>query len=448
MVACQFKFSEAALVMQGILSGEDGEFVGASTDTRRLEQGQLFVALQGPSFDGHDFVTQAKAKGAAAVVVAHEVDLDLPQIIVADTRLALGRLAGAWRTHFDIPVIAVTGSNGKTTVKEMIAAIFAQSGAVHATRANLNNEIGVPLTLLGISKEHVAAVIEEGASHAGDIAYLTQFVKPTVAVVTNAAGAHLQGFGRLEVVARTKGEIYEFLAPGGIAIINADDPHAGMWRQLAADHVVISFGLENAADVQGQWAAGQPLQMQTPAGSLIADLPLEGRHNAMNALAAAAAALAAGVDLSAIKAGLESMQAVAGRLQWKPGVKHSCILDDTYNANPASLDAALDVLAACQGERYLALGDMAELGEQATACHERAGRQARACGIQQLYAVGEHTRHTVAAFGEHAYHFPAQEQLISRLQKDLHENVTLLVKGSRSAHMENVVEAVVAGGLN
>ena len=448
MSTCQLMLSEAAEILQGELQGTDWTFTGVSTDSRHLQPGQLFVALRGPHFDGHNHVEEAKAKGAAGVVVSRDVSVDLPQVRVADTRLALGQLAGAWRARFDIPVIAVTGSNGKTTVKEMITAIMLQAGEVHATRANLNNEIGVPLTLLGLARDDRAAVIEEGASHPGDIAYLTQFVRPTVALVTNAAGAHLEGFGSLEAIARTKGEIYEYLAPEGTAVINADDPKAGLWFSLARGHKVISFGMENSSDVRGHWQADKPLQISTPQGELLINLYLEGRHNAMNALAATAAALAAGASLADIQAGLESMQPVAGRLQWKQGLNGARILDDTYNANPASLNAALEVLASCPGERYLALGDMAELGAQAAVYHQEAGRQARSCGVQHLYAVGENSRQAVHAFGAQAYHFPRQDDLIAQLKKDLHENVVLLVKGSRSAHMENIVAAVCVEAIS
>jgi UDP-N-acetylmuramoyl-tripeptide--D-alanyl-D-alanine ligase len=435
---------EAAAAMQGELQGTDWVFTGVSSDSRQVQAGQLFFALQGPHFDGHDFAPQVQAKGAAGMVVTHAVDVDLPQIIVSDTRLALGQLAAVWRARFQGPVIAVTGSNGKTTVKEMLAAILLQAGKVHATRGNLNNEIGVPLTLLDLSLDDGAAVIEEGASHPGDIAYLTQIVRPTVAVVTNASGAHLEGFGSLEAVARTKGEIYEYLAKDGVAVINADDPKAGLWLELAGRQRVSSFGLQNSSDVRGLWQENEPLTIVTPQGEIRVRLHLEGRHNAMNALAATAAALAAGASLDDIKRGLESMLPVAGRLQWKQGMCGVRILDDTYNANPASLAAALDVLAACEGERYLALGDMAELGAQAHAYHQQAGTRARECGVQQLYAVGENTKYAVSAFGERGHHFAAQDALIAQLKHDLHENVVLLVKGSRSAHMEKVVAAVTA----
>lgn len=442
----------AAEAIQGRLLGAQDcgaiPFAGVSTDSRDVMAGQFYVALKGPQFDGHDFVADAVLKGAVGVVVSREVDVDVPQIVVTDTLQALGLLAGAWRDSFTIPVIAVTGSNGKTTVKEMIAAILSQSsllskqGKVLATQGNFNNEIGVPLTLLRMASGHFAAVIEEGASRPGDIAYLTKFVKPTVAVITNAAGAHLQGFGSLDAVARTKGEIFEHLATDGVAIINADDDYAELWRSLAGGCSIISFGMESNADVQGELGTDRSLTLFTPKGEITVSLPLTGRHNAMNALAATAAAIAAGASLSDVKAGLESMQSVPGRLQWKQGVKGARILDDTYNANPASLEAALNVLADCDTDRYLALGDMAELGVKSAEYHQQAGRQARAVGVHRLYAVGEQSRHAVTAFGDDAQHFAKQEQLVSRLREDLHDNVTLLVKGSRSAHMERVVDAV------
>jgi UDP-N-acetylmuramoyl-tripeptide--D-alanyl-D-alanine ligase len=449
---CHMSLSAAAVAMHGKLQGADLDFAGVSTDSRNLAAGQLFFALQGPHFDGHAFVATAQATGAVAAVVSEWKDCALPQIVVADTRQALADLAGAWRARFAVPVIAITGSNGKTTVKEMLAAIFAQKlgsmDAVLATRGNLNNEIGVPLTLLRLDKQHGAAVIEEGASHVGDIAYLTRFVRPAVAVVTNAAGAHLAGFGSLDAVAQTKGEIYQFLAEDGRAIVNADDTYAPLWRELAGEHALTSFGLQQAADVHGVIETAGALHITTPQGEISVQLPLAGRHNAMNALAATAAAQAAGVALDAIKAGLESVQPAPGRLQWKSGIKGACILDDTYNANPVSLQAALEVLAACNGDHYLALGDMAELGDQAQAYHEQAGRQARQSGVQRLYAVGEQSRHAVNAFGADAHHFTEQGLLISQLQEDLHADVTLLVKGSRSAHMERVVDALCAGGGN
>ncbi len=454
----------AAEIMQGQLLGVENcsktSYSGVCTDTRKIMAGQLYVALKGPHFDGHDFVADAISKGAVAVVVSHDMSnklssklpLDparnIPQIVVADTQQALGLLASGWRDNFAIPVIAVTGSNGKTTVKEMLAAILSQSakfskqGKVLATQENFNNEIGVPLTLLHLVDGDSAAVIEEGASGIGDIAYLTKLVKPTVAVVTNASGAHLQGFGSLNAVARTKGEIFECLAVDGTAVINADDNYSELWHSLAGKRSIISFGMKSSADIRGEYAADKSLVISTPKGEVSVNLPLLGRHNAMNSLAAASAAIAVGASLSDVKAGLESMCSVPGRLQWKKGIKGARVLDDTYNANPVSLEAALEVLADCDTDRYLALGDMAELGVKSAEYHQQAGQQARAVGVQRLYAIGEQSRNAVDAFGDHAQHFAEHDQLVSQLREDLHDNVTLLVKGSRSAHMERVVDAV------
>ncbi len=447
------KFSEAAVAVNGGLYGEDHEFVGVSTDTRTVSSGQLFVALKGPNYDAHNFVQDALRKGAAGVLVQRKLKIDAPQIVVSDTQVALGQLAAAWRQQFLIPVIAVTGSNGKTTVKEMIASIFKQQGSVLSTRGNFNNEIGVPLTLLQLIASHDSAVIEEGASRPGDIAYLTEMVNPTVAVVTNAAGAHLEGFGSLDAVARTKGEIFEHLPENGTAIINVDDEYAPLWKSLAGDKKIITFGLSAAADVRGLLSEGTlkkaeslkgcRLEITTPEGECSVLVPLMGRHNAINALAATAATLATGVKLDVIKKGLESVRPVPGRLEWKVGVNNARILDDTYNANPASFNVALDVLSAYPGDRYLALGDMAELGEKSEGFHEQAGRQARDSGVSHLYAIGEYSRFAVEAFGEQAWHFSAQEQLVDRLREDMNKNVTLLVKGSRSSRMDKVVEALV-----
>lgn len=442
--------ADVCLLLKGNFRGEDSDvqFSGVSTDTREVTPGQLFVALSGPHFDAHEFVAQAKQKGAVAAVVARPVDTEIPQIIVSDTQLAYGQLAANWRQQFNIPVVAITGSNGKTTVKEMLAAILSCKGSVLATQANFNNEVGVPRTLLGLRDTHVAAVIEEGASRPGDIAYLTAFVQPTVTLVTNAAGAHLEGFGSLDVVAKTKGEIFENLPAGATAIINVDDAFAGLWKKQAGQHPVTRFSLkgESDAEVRGEMTSDGILKIYTPAGDVQVMLPLEGDHNAMNALAATAAALAAGASIADIKKGLEFMRAVPGRLQRKAGIHGAQIIDDSYNANPASLNAALDVLAKCQGDRYLALGDMGELGEKAVELHQQAGQQARKVGVHRLYAVGENSVHAATSFGDHAQHFAAQDELISCLQEDLHSyshnNVTLLVKGSRSAQMENVVAAL------
>ena len=450
MSGCHLHLRQVAEALGGRLLGDDGAFDGVGSDTRSLHPGQLFVALRGPNHDGHDYVAAAAARGAVAALVAREVKTELPQVVVADTLAALGQLAALWRGRFDVPVIAITGSNGKTTVKEMLTAILGQGREVLATHGNLNNEIGLPLTLLRLDDSHQAAVIEAGASKPGDIAYLTRIAAPTVAVLTNAAGAHLAGFGSLEAVARSKGEIFAGLTESGTAVINADDVFADLWRDMAGEHRVLTFALDAEADVRGQWwpqeVLRNTLEITTPEGELSVVLPLPGRHNAMNALAATAAALTAGSPLDEIRTGLESLRPVPGRLCWKGGLNGTRILDDTYNANPASLAAALEVLVTAPGEHWLALGDMAELGGDAAALHAQAGERAARAGLKRLYAVGELSRQAVAAFVEHGngvgLHFDNRDDLVERLQEDLRRGVTLLVKGSRAAHMDAVVDAL------
>ncbi len=442
------RLHEAAEALGARWAGEDVRLQGVSTDTRTLQAGQLFVALHGPNFDGHDYLAEAKARGAAACMVEKPV-ANCPSIIVGDTRLALGRLARAWRQRFTLPLVAVTGSNGKTTVKEMLATILGQQGQTLATRGNLNNDIGLPLTLFDLDAGYTAAVVEMGANHAGEIAYLTRLAEPGVAVITNAAPAHLEGFGSLEGVARAKGEIFQGLSETGTAIINADDPFAPLWREFAQSRKTLSFGLLQPADVTARWQAGErgsQLQVTTPEGELECTLALLGEHNVMNALAAIAAALAVGLPMTAIKAGLEEMQPVPGRLQLKPGLKGCRIIDDTYNANPASLTAAIQVLAGFAGKRILVLGDMGELGENAIPLHAEAGRVAKAAGIEGLYAVGSMAKAAVESFGAGAEWFADQPTASATLQSELASDVTVLLKGSRLSHMEQVVNALVAGG--
>jgi len=444
----------------GELHGADRRFDAVGTDTRALGAGTLFVALKGPNFDAHDFVGAAAARGAVAALVERDVATALPTVRVADTRRALGRLAAAWRDRFSIPVVAVTGSNGKTTVKGMLAAILAARGAGLCTRGNLNNDIGVPLTLLNLRREHRSAVIEMGANHPGDIAYLTRLACPTVAVITNAAPAHLAGFGDIAGVARAKGEIFSGLVAGGIAVINADDPREGLWRVMAAPHRIVSFGLRYAADVTGRdlhlnAALGCSFTLSTPAGEAAVELRLSGRHNVMNALAAAAAAHAIGVGVADTACGLEAMRAVERRLQLRCGIGGARIIDDTYNANPGSVKAGLEVLAVSSagGEKILVLGDMGELGNAGAALHEQVGRQARAIGVNRVYTVGELARTAAGTFGKGAACFATQEALIEALRLDLtaaaNAAATVLVKGSRSMRMERVVDAITdaaAGG--
>ena len=446
----QMRLHEAADALGAHWAGEDVMLQGVGTDTRTLQTGQLFVALHGPNFDGHDYLAEAKAKGAAACMVEKPV-ANCSALIVGDTRLALGQLARVWRHHFAMPLVGVTGSNGKTTVKEMLASIFARLGEVLATRGNLNNDIGVPLTLLGLDSSHTSAVVELGANHAGEIAYLTALAEPNVAVITNAASAHLEGFGTLNGVANAKGEIFQGLKEDGTAIINADDEFASLWRGLAKDKKVLSFGLQNPADIAAQWQVGDrgsQIHVSTPEGKVKLQLALLGEHNVMNALAAIAAAQAAGVKLTTIKAGLEAMQPVAGRLQLKAGLHGSRIIDDTYNANPASLAAAIEVLTGFTGKHILVLGDMGELGDEARELHAQAGRFARAHGVDRLYTVGPMAAAAAEAFGKEAQQCDSHEAASKALQQELTDDATVLVKGSRLSRMERVVQRLESGGTN
>lgn len=436
--------SEIARRVGGQLKGPDAVAEGVSTDTRALEHGRLFVALTGPSHDGHAFVDDTMP--AAGVMVARVLPTRLGQVVVDDTRLALGRLARAWRERLPLTVIALTGSNGKTTVKEMLAAIARESGATLATRGNLNNDIGVPLTLLEMSPDHRYAVVEMGANHAGEIAYLTGLARPAVAIITNAAPAHLEGFGSLEGVARAKGEVFLGLGGEGVAVINADDAFADYWRALNEHRRVISFGLDRPADVSGVWTAPDDLLIRLGNAEQRLTLSFAGRHNAMNALAAAAGALAAGIPEAAILRGLACVRPVSGRLTPRPGLAGSLLLDDSYNANPASTLAALEVLAHRRGERCLVLGDMAELGGDAHALHAQVGRRARELGIERLFATGPLSIHAAEAFGGGAEHFTDCSALIDALRPLLHPEMTVLVKGSRSQRMERVVQALQIAG--
>ena len=447
MMALQL--SRAAEVLDGELQGPDVRFEGVSTDSRSVEPGNLFVALVGERFDGHEYLAQAAGRGAAAAAVCREVPAELPLVRVADTRRALGRLAAFWRRRFEIPLVAVTGSNGKTTVKEMTAAILGAGREVLATRGNLNNDIGVPLTLFRLDERHRAAVIEMGANHPGEIAWLTTIAAPTVAVITNAGPAHLEGFGSLEGVAEAKGEIYSGLRPGGTAVVNADDAFADLWRSLAAPRDVLTFGLDRPADLSADWrpaGGGSRLSLRTPWGYAELELPLPGRHNVINALAASAAALAAGASLDEVVQGLGGMRAVSGRLQFLAGIAGARIIDDTYNANPASLGAALEVLAATPGEHWLVLGDMGELGPGAAELHAEAGRQAAASGVSRLFTLGELAGEAARAFDGHARAYQDREALLGDLREAMHGDLVILVKGSRRMRMEQVVEALTGGG--
>ena len=440
---------QAASWMGAELRGADIPFEGVSTDTRSMTAGGLFFALRGPNHDAHQYLAAAQAAGAVALVVEQAMPIDMPQLIVADTRAALASLARAWRDSLDVAVVAITGSNGKTTVKEMCAAIFSQIAPTLSTQGNLNNEIGVPLTLLRLSPEHRYAVIEMGANHAGEIARLVAMAAPQVAMITNAGPAHLEGFGSIEGVAKAKGEIYGGLAEDGVAIINADDEFAPLWRQLAGGRRVISFGAE--ADVSASYqvdANGQLLLWRGLDRECAFTLPLLGEHNLRNALAASAAALALGVDSTVIAKGLQGMKPVPGRLSLRKGRAGATVIDDSYNANPASLLAGLKVLSGFKGKRYLALGDMGELGGNAEAMHREAGQQALRLGVDRLYAYGPLSRAACESFGAEGQHFKEQQQLIEAMLPVLQRDVTVLVKGSRSSRMDVVAHALSENGSN
>ncbi|MBD3812235.1 MAG: UDP-N-acetylmuramoyl-tripeptide--D-alanyl-D-alanine ligase [Betaproteobacteria bacterium] len=443
------RLSEAAAMLGVPFAGEDAEVLRISTDSRTIRPGDLFIALRGEKFDGGRFAAQALGQGAVGVVLDPAQAPDVTAAIrVDDTRLALGRLAAAWRQRFAVPVVAITGSNGKTTVKEMLAAILrAEAGsdtAVLHTEGNLNNDIGLPLMLLRLRETHQYAVLEMGMNHAGEIDYLTRLARPDVAVVNNALSAHIGFLGSIENIARAKGEIFNGLSDTGIAVFNADDPHAGLWREANARRCVIDFGLRQPAAVRGHYQPGDfgsALTLTLPNATLDVALQVPGEHNAMNALAAAAAAFALDISHRSIVAGLSGFGGVKGRLQKKPALHGSTFIDDTYNANPDSVKAALAVLAQQAGKKVLVLGDMGELGSDAAAMHAQIGQAARVAGVDRLLALGELTKETVGAFGAGAMHFERIQELLAELENALMPDTTVLVKGSRFMQMERVVNS-------
>jgi UDP-N-acetylmuramoyl-tripeptide--D-alanyl-D-alanine ligase len=439
------RLHEAAAAIGARAIGADVELASVSTDSRAIPAGALFVALRGERFDGHAFAAKAMELGAAAVMADHDTGAS-PALLVDDTRLALGRLAAWHRANMPAKVLAITGSNGKTTVKEMLAAILAAhvgAEAVLATTGNLNNDIGMPLTLLRLAPKHQFAVIEMGMNHPGELDTLSRLAQPDAALVNNALRAHLEGLGTVEAVARAKGEIYIGLKPDGAALYNADDPNASIWLGLTEGKRRIGFGL-----IHGEVRAncrltpmGAALTLHTPDGALDIALNVPGEHNARNAVAAAALAWSQGVPPAAIAAGLAGFGGVKGRLQ-----SHACILgarliDDTYNANPDSVAAAIAVLAAQPGQRILVLGDMGELGPGAEALHAEIGARAKAAGIDRLLCLGEMSVHAASAFGAAGMHFERIEELLAEVEQALGPEVTVLVKGSRFMKMERVVKS-------
>ncbi len=444
---------ELTNVLEARLIGADASFDGVSIDSRAIQPGQLFIALTGPRFDGHDYLNDVAGKGAVAALVEREVaDSALPQLLVKDTRQALGQLGALNRAAFTQPVAAVTGSSGKTTVKEMLASILRTRGPVLATRGNLNNDLGVPLTLIELAPEHTSAVIELGASRLGEIAYTVGLTKPHVAILNNAGTAHVGEFGGPEKIVEAKGEIIEGLAADGIAVLNLDDKAFAIWKTRAAGRQVLTFALSNseanfhASDLATDARGCPAFNLHTPEGSERVQLNLLGTHNVANALAAAAAAHALGVSLFGIATGLGAVQPVKGRTVAQLAKNGMRVIDDTYNANPTSMCAAVDILAGFSGRTVLVLGDIGELGDWAEQGHRDVGEYARG-KVSALYAVGPNMVHAVNAFGEQAQHFGTQAELIQALAAEQDTNTTILIKGSRSAAMENIVAALCGSSL-
>ncbi|WP_312671447.1 UDP-N-acetylmuramoyl-tripeptide--D-alanyl-D-alanine ligase [Pseudescherichia sp.] len=444
--------NELAQILSGELHGQSLTIDAVTTDTRQLTPGCLFVALKGERFDAHDFAEQAKAGGAGALLVSRKLDCDLPQLVVKDTRLAFGEI-GAWvRQQVPTRVVALTGSSGKTSVKEMTAAILGECGNTLYTAGNLNNDIGVPMTLLRLTKAHQYAVIELGANHQGEIAWTVSLTRPEAALVNNLAAAHLEGFGSLAGVAKAKGEIFTGLPLNGVAIMNADNNDWLNWQSVIGERKIWRFS-PNAANSDFTannvhvTSQGTHFTLQTPTGNAEVLLPLPGRHNIANALAATALAMAVGAPLDAVKAGLAKLKAVPGRLFPIQLAENQLLLDDSYNANVGSMTAAAQVLSEMPGYRVMVVGDMAELGDESEACHQQVGEAAKASGLDRVLSVGVQSKGISDASGV-GEHFNDKAALIARLKALIAEQqmITILVKGSRSAAMEEVVHALQENG--
>ncbi|MBD3586114.1 UDP-N-acetylmuramoyl-tripeptide--D-alanyl-D-alanine ligase [Salinimonas sp. HHU 13199] len=443
--------------VQGRLQGDDREVGGVSTDTRTLAAGDLFIALTGPNFNGHRFLQQAIEKGASAVIASEPVDVSVPVIYVEDTRLALGALGSAVKQEVNVKTVAITGSSGKTTVKEMTSAILSRRGNVLATAGNFNNDIGVPLTLLRLEENHDFAVMELGANHLGEIAYTTDLVKPDVATVVNAAASHLEGFGSLLGVARAKSEIFKGLDNSGVALVNADSQFSEFWLGKLKHQKTLTFSPDQkndadytAEDISLGLNGCAEFQMVTPQGRVSIQLTVPGLHNVGNALVAAALSLHVGASLDDVRDGLREMSQVKGRLNVKQLSGQVRLLDDTYNANVASVNAAIDTLASFSGMKVLVLGDMAELGEKARYYHEQVGEYARQKGIDHLYSLGVLSQHASSVYQELGQHFTDVQPLVASLENicaSEQRDISILVKGSRSSKMENVVEAIEVSPL-
>ena len=443
----------------GEIHGDDTVIDAVSNDTRTLAPGSLYVALRGERFDGHDFAADALARGASALLVERLLDVAVPQVLVANTELALARIAAGMQRDRATRVFAITGSNGKTSVKTLLLAILQQVAredrkVVYANPGNRNNEIGLPLAVLDAPEDADFAIYEMGAGKPGDIAYLTDIARPQYALVNNIAPAHLERMGSLLGVATTKGAIYAALPADGVAVINADDAYGAWFEQHVVGHPprsrVLRYGLDHSADITARdirmTAAGSQFTLHTPVGTVAITLALPGRHNISNALAAASLALAADIPLAQVVTGLGNAEPVPGRqiAHTLPG--GAVLIDDSYNANPGSLAAAIDALAAGKDEGWLVLGDMRELGPDGPALHAQAGQRARAAGLKRLYTLGPLSEAASTAFGEGGRHFSTHEALAAALAGELHAGVRCLVKGSRGSAMDKIVKALLARG--
>ncbi len=450
-MALNWSSQTIAEALGGIHHGECVDVNGMIHDTRLMSAGNLFLALKGEHSDGHAHLAAAREAGASAALVSRYVDDPLPQIEVTDVLIAAGELAALWRASLDVQVVGITGSNGKTSVKEMVSAILSHAGKTLATEGNYNNEIGVPITLSRLDASHQYAVVEMGAARQGDIRYLSRLVKPHVGILTNAGPAHLESFGSIETIVQTKGELFASLSDDGTAVINADSPYLRHWRDLAAHchstHFALEHDAEFKADVPADYQMGDPITITTPEGAAEMTLPLPGRHNVMNALASMAAAHALGISVEQSLHALKTLDAVSQRLQIHRPTPDCVIVDDSYNANPASTIAGIEVLSAFPGESWLVLGDMLELGDEAEAMHHEVGEKAKHAGIDRLWAVGPLARHAAAGFGEGGLWFEDQASLMDALEAHRPQAVSILVKGSRSMRMDRVVSALLEGAL-
>ncbi len=443
--------SEVAKQTGGVLSGEDLNISSVSIDTRSLAKGDLYIAIKGENFDGHAFVDQAEMAGANAVLVEKKCNTALPQIVVNDSHLALAELAAAWKKQVEVKTVAITGSNGKTTVKEMIASILGLAGNVLYTQGNLNNDIGVPLTLLKLHEQHQYAVIEAGANHVGEIAYSCGYVQPDIAIVNNVGAAHIEGFGSLEGVARAKGEIFQSLGEQGVAVLNRDDDFYALWLALIEGRKLVTFGMNQQADIRAEEIYSKithqefatSFKLITARDEMKVQLKLAGHHNVMNALAATAVVMQLGIGLPLIKQGLEQMKPVTGRLQPLLGKQGGLIIDDSYNANPNSVKAALEVLIESGGEPWVVLGALGEMGPDSLEIHHELGKLIKAKHVVRLLTIGSDAESASSSFGKGAIFFDSQASLIGFLKKELKGCESVLIKGSRMQKMEKIVMQLV-----